>query len=220
MDQVEQLLDESVSAKGYVIRDQRAPYDLSKVDFQALQELFRQGRKRTEAEKLRGAISTRLQRMVRLNRSRMNYLETFQRMIDEYNIGARNVDEFFEQLIEFAQQLEQEDQRAIAENLSEEELAVFDLITRPDPGLTEPEKRQVRQIARDLLSTLKAEKLVLDWRKHQATRAAVEVSVRDWIWRLPKRYPDALCQQKTALVYQHIYDNYQSAAQNIYALAA
>ena len=220
MDQVEQLLDESVSAKGYVIRDGRAPYDLSKVDFKALQQGFRQGRKRTEAEKLRGAISTQLQRMVRLNRSRMDYLETFQRMIDEYNIGARNVDEFFEQLVEFAQQLEQEDRRAIAENLSEEELAVFDLITRPDPGLTAAEKRQVKQVARDLLNTLKAEKLVLDWRKHQATRAAVEVTVRDWLWRLPKRYPDGLCQQKAALVYQHIYDNYQSAAQNIYALAA
>jgi type I restriction enzyme R subunit len=154
--------------------------------------------------------------MVRLNPSRMNYLETFQRMIDEYNAGSRNVDAFFEQLVAFAQTLEQEERRAIAENLSEEELAVFDLITRLDPGLTKAETRQVKEIARELLNTLKAEKLVLDWRKHQQTRAAVEVTVRDWIWRLPARYADAVCQEKTALVYQHIYDNYQSARQNTY----
>jgi hypothetical protein len=37
------------------------------------------------------------------------------------------------------------------------------------------------------------------------------------IWRLPERFPDALCAEKTELVYQHIYDNYQTATQNTYA---
>jgi len=52
--------------------------------------------------------------MVRLNKSRMNYLEKFQQMIDEYNAGSRNVETFFTDLVEFAQELKVEDKRAIA----------------------------------------------------------------------------------------------------------
>jgi type I restriction enzyme, R subunit len=35
------------------------------------------------------------------------------------------------------------------------------------------EKETVKEVATDLLNTLKTEKLVLDWRKRQQTRAAL-----------------------------------------------
>ena len=220
MAEVEELLDESVSARPYAIRESGVLYDLSQIDFEALKQQFEQGRKRTEAEKLRGTINAKLRRLVRLNRNRMNYMEDFQRLIDEYNAGSRNVEEFFEELIEFAQRLNEEEQRAIAENLSEEELAVFDILTRPGPGLTENEKREVKRIAHDLLDTLKREKLVLDWRKRQQSRAAVRIVIEDMIWRLPERYTDKMCHRKSAQIYQHVYDNYWGEGRNIYAMAA
>lgn len=52
-------------------------------------------------------------------------------MIDEYNAGSRNLETFFTELVEFAQELKAEDKRAIAENL-EEELAIVDLLTNID----------------------------------------------------------------------------------------
>lgn len=220
MDAVEDLLDKSVTARPYSIRESGVLYDLSKIDFEALRQRFEQGRKRTEAERLRGTINAKLQRMVRLNRSRMSYLEEFQRLIDEYNAGSRNVEDFFNDLVAFAQRLNEEEQRTIAENLSEEELAVFDILTRPGPGLTEKEKLEVKRIARELLDTLKREKLVLDWRKRQQSRAAVRVVIEDMIWRLPARYTDKMCRQKSAQIYQHIYDNYWGAGRSIYAVAA
>jgi type I restriction enzyme R subunit len=51
--------------------------------------------------------------MLRLNKSRMNYLDKFQQMIDEYNAGSHNVEIFFADLVEFAQELNREDKRAI-----------------------------------------------------------------------------------------------------------
>jgi type I restriction enzyme R subunit len=221
MGAVEDLLDESVSAKGYVIREPGMFYDLSKIDFEALKQQFDKGRKRTEAARLRSTINAKLRRMVRLNRSRMNYLEEFQRMIDDYNAGSRNVEEFFDALIEFAQRLNEEDQRAIAEKLTEEELAVFDILTRPALKLTTREKREVKQVARDLLETLKREKLVLDWRKRQQSRAAVRIFIEYMIWQLPERcYTEKMCQRKSTQIYQHIYDNYWGPEQSIYAMAA
>jgi len=48
----------------------------------------------------------------------MNYLKKFQEMIDEYNAGSRKVEIFFAELVEFAQELNIEDKRAISENLT------------------------------------------------------------------------------------------------------
>ena len=147
--EVNDLLDESIKPDGYVIRAAATPVreagagqpdhvlDLSKLDLDALQRRFAQGRKHIEAEKLRGALNVKLARMVRLNRSRMDYLRQFQAMIDDYNSGAGSVETFFANLIAFAQGLDAEEQRGIAENLSEEELALFDLLTKPAHDDTE-----------------------------------------------------------------------------------
>ncbi len=226
MGAVEKLLDESIAAEGYVIRDPSGAWatehvvDLSKIDFEALKAKFEKGRKRTEAEKLKGKISSKLRKMVRLNRTRMDYLERFQKMIDEYNDGSMNIDEFFKQLISFAQGLNEEEKRGITEQLTEEELAIFDLLTKPEMSLTKKEEQQIKKVGRELLQTLKKEKLVLDWRKRQQSRAQVRVTIEDFFDRgLPQAYTTELYQKKCDAVYQHIYDSYYGAGNSVYALA-
>ncbi|MEH2433005.1 MAG: type I restriction enzyme endonuclease domain-containing protein [Nostoc sp.] len=83
-------------------------------------------------------------------------------MIAEYNADSCNVQIFFNDLINFAQELDVEDKRAIAQNLIEEELAIFDLLTKLEIKLTRQEEQEVKQVARELLKTLKKEKLVLE----------------------------------------------------------
>jgi type I restriction enzyme R subunit len=158
--------------------------------------------------------------MVRLNRSRMDYLRQFQQMIEEYNAGAANVETFFANLVAFAQSLDAEEKRSITENLSEEELALFDLLTKPIIELTKAEERSVKQVARELLQTLKAERLVLDWRKRQQARAAVKLAIEEALDRLPQRYTPELYRQKCEAVYLHVYDAYYGAGRSIYAQAA
>jgi type I restriction enzyme R subunit len=226
MEKVEDLLDESITAKGYIIREPVIPYgkkkliDLSKIDFKALKKEFAKERKRMEIEKLRAAINSALEKMVRLNKTRVDYLEKFQRMIDEYNQGAVNLEEFFERLLNFAKELQEEEKRGIAEGLSEEELAVFDLITKPEMKLTKKEEGQVKKVARELLETLKREKLVLDWRKTQATRAAVRVTVEDKLDQLPEVFTRDIYTQKCNTVYQHIFESYYGEGRSVYAAAA
>jgi len=227
MGDVEKLLDDSIAAEGYVIRDPKGLWaekhlvDLSKIDFEALKAKFEQGRKRTEAEKLRGTIGSKLRKMVRFNRTRMDYLERFQKMIDEYNAGSMNVDEFFKQLISFARDLNEEEKRGISEQLTEEELAIFDLLTKPEMSLTGKEEHQVKKVGRELLDILKREKLVLDWRKRQQSRAQVRVTIEDIFDRgLPQSYTPELYQEKCETVYQHVYDSYFGAGKSVYAFAA
>ena len=131
-------------------------------------------------------------------------------------IFLRYVDAFFAQLISFAQGLTIEEQRGIAENLSEEELAVFDLLTRPNPKLNRAEQKTVREVARQLLDTLKAECLVLDWRKQQRTRAGVMVKIQEILDKLPEVYAPQLYEEKCQAVYQHVYDAYPGAGKSLY----
>ena len=225
MEAVEDLLDSSISVAEYEIVDPaesgKAPLvDLSKVDFEALKARFDQGRKRMEVEKLKNSIQRKLRELLLLNRSRMDYLEKFQEMIEEYNSGTSSMEAIFTQLLAFAQELNDEEKRHIAEQLTEEELAVFDLLTKPEIALSSREVRQVKKIARELLDTLKGEKLVLDWRKKLQARADVRVSIAMILEWLPKAYAPDLYQQKCDAAYQHIFDSYFGPGQSIYGRAA
>lgn len=223
MGKVEDLLDENVTAQGYVIRasltldGKKKLIDISQIDFKALRKEFVKERRRIEIEKLRGVINSALEKMVRLNKTRIDYLEKYQQMIDEYNRGAANIEEFFERLMKFAQELREEDKRGVSEGLSEEELAIFDLITKPDIKLTKKEAAEVKKVAQELLDTLKRNKLVLDWRKTQSTRAAVRVAIEDKLDELPKLFIQDIYNQKCNAVYQHVYENYYGEGRSVYA---
>ena len=227
MGDVETLLDESNATEGYVIRPPSGRYDpsaglvdLSKIDFKALQAKFSAGHKRTEAEKLRSLIAQNLTNMVKVNRSRADYLERFQKLIDEYNAGCKNIEGFFEELKKFARDLSEEDQRAVAEGLNEEELAIFDLLTRPDPQLTKKQEAEVKKVAQTLLETLRKEKLVLDWRARQQSRAAVRQAIEITLDTLPEVYTADIYERKCDLTYRHVFDSYYGQGLSVYQQAA
>jgi len=220
MEKVGQLLDESIATKGYVIHatEDSALIDLSQIDFDALKAHFEKGRKHTEAEKLKGKVSKKLQQMVQLNKTRTDLLEKFKKLIEEYNKGL-DVDGFFEKLVVFVKELSQEDKRGVAEQLTEEELAIFDILTKPTPDLPPKDKKEVKQIARKLLQTLKQAKLVLDWRKKLRTRADVFATVKTVLDDLPRIYTPELYQEKCDLVYRHVFDAYQGEGKSVYETA-
>ena len=222
MEKVEKLLDRSIAAEPFVIRERQPEYgkkdliDLSQIDFELLREKFDSGRKRTQVERLKAALGDKLEEMVRLNRTRIDFLEKFQEMIKEYNAGSKNVELFFDELLAFTKKLSEEEQRAVSENLSEEELAVFDLLMKPRPDLKESEIKDVKAVAHELLETLKKEKLVLDWRKRQQSRAAVLITVQDVLDHLPRAYSTELYEKKCEVVYQHIFEAYAGAGSSVY----
>ncbi|MCJ7553867.1 MAG: type I restriction endonuclease subunit R [Ignavibacteriaceae bacterium] len=215
MKKVEDVLDESVKAEQYIISDTK-PLDLSKIDFESLKKMFEKSRKNTQAERLKNALKAKVFGMVMMNKHRVNYAEMLQEMIDEYNSGTINVEQFFDKLMKFAKELNEEDQRSIKENLTEEELAIFDLLKQPK--LSAKEKNKVKSAAKELLVTLKASRLVLDWRKRQQTRANVQLTIQQILDKgLPTVYSPDIFQSKCDRVYEHIYENYFGDGRSIYS---
>jgi type I restriction enzyme R subunit len=218
MAQIEQLLDESVAANAYLIgsEERKALVDLSQVDWDAVKEMFQSGHQRTAAQKLRSMLSARITNLTRLNPTRVDLYERFQQLLEDYNAGSLNVQQYFDELVKLSHALTVEEARAISEGLSEEQLAILDLLTRPAPELSADEEQQVRRVAQELLDILKRDKLVLDWRKEQRTRAAVRVSVEETLDRLPEKYTRQVYAQKCDLVYQHVLDSYWDDGRSVY----
>jgi type I restriction enzyme, R subunit len=221
MAEVEALLDQSIGAEGYVmppVADQGRYVDLSQIDFEALREKFEGSRKTVEVQKLRAKLTFKLARMIQVNRTRIDFLEEFQKMIDEYNNGAINVQVFFDKLLAFAKRLDSEEKRGLSEQLSEEELVIFDLLTKPEVSLTKKETADVKKVAKTLLEKLKKEKLVLDWRKQQTTRAMVLTTIQEIMDDLPRAYTKELYEQKCDVVYQHFYEAYMGQGKSVYTV--
>jgi type I restriction enzyme R subunit len=146
----------------------------------------------------------------------MNFLEKFQKMIDEYNAGASNLETLFDRLMAFTKRLSEEEKRGIAKQLTEEELVIFDLLTKPDMKLSKSEEIEVKKVAKELLEILKKEKLVLDWKKGQTTRASVRYTVETVLDQLPRVYSPQIYEQKCEQVYQHVFDSYSGVSSGIY----
>lgn len=220
MQQVEELLDRSIAPVPYIIKedDDQPLYDLSQIDFEKLKAKFNQGRKRTEAEKLRALLSMKLESMLTENPTRKDFMEKFQKLIDAYNSGSMNIEVFFKQLVDLTADLQVEDQRAIRENLSEEELALFDILTKPVPELAEKERALVKKVCKELLETLKAEKLVLDWRKKDRARSDVRRTLEIVFDRgLPESYDEGIYNEKCELAFHHIFTSYYGAGESVYS---
>lgn len=73
-------------------------------------------------------------------------------------------------------------------------------------------------MARSLLAKLKEEKLVLDWRKQQTTRAMVFTTIGDILDQLPRAYTKDLYEQKCETVYQHFFESYMDREKNVYTV--
>jgi type I restriction enzyme R subunit len=216
-------LDDSIGAEPFKIKSMAsASYviDLSKIDFAALAKRFEKKKpSSSDLERLKAAVKAQLERMVRLNRTRADYLEKFEVLIEAYNSGSRNIEEIFKDLLALTQTLTEEEDRHLRENLSEEELTVFDILTRPGPELSAEERDEVKKVAHQLLERLHA-LLVLDWRKRSSARAQVRLAIEDTLDDgLPRTYTKELYNTKCEVLFEHVYESYQGDGQSVYAEA-
>jgi hypothetical protein len=128
MGSISDILDESIT--GLAIRKEGpAALDLSKINFQALSEKFKESKhKNTDLESLKAAIHAKLEKLIQVNKTRADFSEKFEELIESYNTGSRTIEEIFAELLNFTNTLNAEEERHVRENMSEEELVIFDIL--------------------------------------------------------------------------------------------
>jgi type I restriction enzyme R subunit len=188
-----ELLDESVvvnNAEGFSAKEFDAQYqiikrgrtwDLSRIDFDKLRQNFGTATyKNIEIADLRGFIARKLELMLEQNSTRGSFAQRFQAIIDNYNARGPSTEQYFEQLVQFSQDMRAEDERATREGLSEDELEIFDLLRKD--AMTAVETQKVKLAAKALLHRLLEEQpkvLVQDWFKTDQTRRIVRSAVAE-----------------------------------------
>ncbi len=220
---VAELLDESVvvnNAEGFKAKEYEAQYriiksgrtwDLSRIDFDKLRQDFGAAvYKNIEIADLRGFIAQKLELMLAQNRMRSPFGQRFQQIIDNYNAGGSSTEQYFEQLVQFSQDMRDEDERAAREGLTEDELEIFDLLCKE--SMTQAETQKVKLAAKALLRRLLNEPpqvLVQDWYKTDQTRRIVRSAVAEVLDReLPQEsYDRALLQSKCDNVFHLVLDH-------------
>ncbi len=209
------LLDLSIT--GVSMPEGKKLLDLSKIDFEALRSKFNHAKhKNTDLEVLKAAVRVQLENLVRLNKTRMNFQSKFEELIEAYNAGSLNIDQLFQELVALSRSMTDEEARHVRENLSEEELVIFDILTRPAPDLSTEEQSEVKKVARQLLERLR-NLLVIDWRKTRRARASVEDAIKDLLDDgLPRAYSNDSYEQKCSAVFEHFYENYPQRDSNVY----
>ncbi|MBA3812165.1 MAG: type I restriction endonuclease subunit R, partial [Caulobacteraceae bacterium] len=194
---------EGVRAEGRV--------DLSAIDLDKLAALF-SATPKVAAETLRGVDETQAKFMLDANPTRLDLTRKLAEMVDAYNAGAIDPEIFFEKLKAFVAELDDEERRAAREGLNEEELAIFDLLTRPEPKLTKAEEGEVKKVARELLERLRDLLDAVDWTAGQQTRGSVQSAIRVKLNELPEApYPEGLWNAKVAAVWEFVLQRYGSA---------
>jgi type I restriction enzyme R subunit len=160
--------------------------------------------------------------MLARNPLRSDLQRHYEEIVEGYNREKDRVtiENTFAALLKFVQSLDDEETRALREGLDEESLALFDLLLKP--GLDKTDIRRIKKVAADLLTTLKAEKLRIEnWRDKEATRDAVQVAIRDFLWAettgLPApAYSDEDVEAKVRDVYRHVHRVYPTIPSPFY----
>ena len=169
---------------------------------------------------MKAAIRVQLSRLIRLNRTRTDFQAKFEDLIASYNAGSRNIDDLFKERLELSQSLTDEQQCHVREQLSEEQLTVFDILTRPGPDLNRPERDEVKKVAKALLDKVKAAS-VLDWRQKAQARARVKLAIEDTPdGGLPLAYTPELYRTKVSAVFEHVFESYQDEGASVFTHVA
>jgi len=225
--QLHKVVDEAIEIQQDRVGEGSEAYDISKIDFDRLrQEFERSPAKRTTVQNLKQAIEQRLQRLLEQNPLRTDFQRHYEEIVAEYNREKDRVtiEKTFEALLKLVQELGEEESRAVREGLDEESLAVFDLLTKPD--LSPAEIQRIKEASVELLKILKVEKLKVDhWRDKEATRDAVRIAIRDFLWSeetgLPvDSYEESDVETRAEEVFGHVFWAYPTLPSPYYAHAA
>ena len=214
---IDELLDSSVVGKGDLVGESKPEYtiddskqiDLSRLNFEQLRIEFPEKKhKNIQFADLRELLEIKLKQMLAQNKTRGSFLANFQKVIDDYNSGSLSIEEAYEALIKQAETLNEEQQRAAKNEMTEAEQELFDLLKKEK--LTKEEEKSVKLAAKTLLEKLfdaKNKILIQEWHKEKATQEKVRWEIQQILGQhLPEPGYDRLVfSQKVDVTFQHFY---------------
>lgn len=212
---MQQILDTSVISNNaidkqeLVIKEGKA-VDLTKLDTSDIKKVLKEAPyKAIEVEDLKKYIEQALIEMINKNQERIKFSERYKGIIDRYNSGGTDTEDYYNQLVDLIEQLKAEQERPNLMGLTEEELEIYDLLIK-GKKLTQSEEQKVKLASKNLYEKLvenKDELLVVDWYKDDRTTSIVKSAISDSLDAdLPTSYDKDVFASKTNLILSLLID--------------
>lgn len=191
-------------------------FDISAIDFGLLRtEFAKVKRKNLVMRDLEEIIQQKLDRMLFTNPERINYYERYQQIIMGYNAeqDRATIEKTFMDLMDLANQMNQEEQRYAWEGFSsDEELSLYDMLFRDD--LSKNDIKKLKEVATTLLRKIKNRIAEIDhWTDKQETKAEIDNLIRNILYdELPLCYDEISISTYRQRIYEYVYTRYKSVA--------
>jgi type I restriction enzyme R subunit len=195
--ELHKIVNEAIRAQGVgVDHAEGLTVDLSRINFEKLREEFekRVTRKHAALADIRQVVEQRLAAMLAQNPKRMDYYAKYQQIVAVYNRekDRATVEYTFAQFMDLASALDAEQRRCVEEGLSDDELALFDLIQQDK--ISKADRERVKQSSRQLLDALRGILASMQqWTAKEQTQAEVQTLILDQLHRtlpIPPLTPD------------------------------
>lgn len=228
-----------------VARENPGCFLIGQLDLDQLRGHLGSGPRHIRAEETRADLEAWIRRLSAQNKGRVSFLERLERIVNRYNEGnineaacsppiesgeqieplplrpvrERRLDAYNDELVALARDLASEEQRAAREGLSEEELAIYDILAAGVP-LVDDDHAQVKSLVRALLAQLQA-LFVLDWQSKATTFNRVRLAIADSLEdRLPPIYSPDLRVQKSGELLLHVREKYRGGRGETHTVAS
>ena len=181
--------------------------DLSQIDFEKLRNEFagKVHRKHAALQEIRDVVEQKLAQMLARNPLRMDYYKVYQEIIADYNRekDRATIEETFAQVVALAASLDEELRRAAEEGLSEDELALFDLLFKD--SISKKHRERLKQASQGLLRSLRELLAPMPrWPQNASTQAEVRVFILDRLYESLPRPP--FTDDETEDIASRVYD--------------
>jgi type I restriction enzyme R subunit len=216
--QVQDVVNESIETYNTELNkaeDYGKQVDISKLDFDRIKQEFEQlkNSKNIAVKSLQERVKKKLDALIKNNPLRVDYYDRYEQIIEDYNLGKeyKSIKEVFDELLNLFGELTEEEKRSGKEKLSEEELAVFDMLNK-GKKVKDKERAEVKEAAKNLLKKLQENEFkVVDWAEKSQTKAAVRRAINDYLYsKLPyPTYEDGDIAVKTEVLYNFFESRYR-----------
>ncbi|MBN1078300.1 type I restriction endonuclease subunit R [Clostridium botulinum] len=184
---IKQIVSEGVAAEGEVIdifeeAGLKTP-DLSILSEEFLDKMSGKENENLQIELLRKLLNDEIKNKQRKNEVKYkSFKDMLENMINQYHNRALTSAQIIKNLVDMANEMKKEDSRTSELNMTEEEIAFYDIVKQGHEAILEDEK--TREIAKDLVRIIREKtQNAVDW----TNKEDVQANIRSTVKRLLKR---------------------------------
>lgn len=183
-EKINALLKQSIKSEGVINLFDGVKEEFSLFDPNFLEEISKMKQKNLAVELLKKLIAEQVAVYSRTNIVKSEkFSERIQRMMNQYLNGLLTNQQVIDELLKLAKEIQASKKAGNDLGLTEEELAFYDALTKPQAIKDFYENEELVALTKELTETLKKNKTI-DWQKRDAARARMRMMVK----KLLKKY--------------------------------